>query len=72
VHTIPRLDPGGRPRPIHRSKKTRDHHPSLRYPMIAKLGQEISRQLVARDLACASSLVVKSARRMAFITPQGD
>jgi transposase len=71
VHTIPRLDRAARRRLIHRSKKSRDHHTAHRYLMIAKLGQGISRQQVARDLACAPSTVVKVARRFAEAGEEG-
>jgi transposase len=65
VHKIPRLDRAARRRLIKRSKKAKDPATTLRYLMIAKLGQGLSRQQVARDLACAPSTVVKAARRFA-------
>jgi transposase len=63
VDKIPRLDRAARRRLIHRGRKTRDPHTALRFLMIAKLGQGLSRQQVARDLACVPSTVVKTARR---------
>jgi len=65
VHNIPRLDRATRRRLICRSKKAKDAHTALRFIMIAKLGQGLSRQQVARDLACVPSTVVKAARRFA-------
>jgi len=65
VHKIPRLDRAARRRLIRRAKKAKDPHTALRCLMIAKLGQGVSRQQVARDLACVPSTVVKAARRFA-------
>lgn len=65
MHKIPRLDRAARRRLIRRAKKAKDPHTALRYLMIAKLGQGLSRQQVARDLACVPSTVVKAARRFA-------
>ena len=61
---IPRLDRAARRRLILRGRKTRDPATALRFLMIAKLGQGLSRQQVARDLACVPSTVVKAARRL--------
>jgi len=71
VHKIPRLDRAARRRLIKRSKKARDPHTALRFLMIAKLGQGLSRQQVARDLACVPSTVVKAARRFAVAGEEG-
>ena len=65
MHNIPRLDRATRRRLIRRSKKAKDADTALRFIMIAKLGQGLSRQQVARDLACVPSTVVKAARRFA-------
>ena len=63
MHNIPRLDRAARRRLIKRAKKAKDPDTTLRFLMIAKLGQGLSRQQVARDLACVPSTVVKAARR---------
>jgi transposase len=63
VPNIPRLDRAARRRLIQRSKKAKDPDTALRFRMIAKLGQGLSRQQVARDLACVPSTVVKAAKR---------
>lgn len=63
MHKIPRLDRAARRRLILRGRKTADPPTSLRFLMIAKLGQGLSRQQVARDLACVPSTVVKAAKR---------
>ena len=63
MHNIPRLDRATRRRLIRRAKKFKDAHTALRFIMIAKLGQGLSRQQFARDLACVPSTVVKAARR---------
>ena len=63
MDTIPRLDRAARRRLILRGRKTRDPQTALRFLMIAKLGQGLSRQQVARDLACVPSTVVKTSRR---------
>jgi transposase len=65
VHTIPRLDRAARRRLIHRGRKSKDPQTALRFLMIAKLGQGLSRQKVARDLGCAVSTVADTARRFA-------
>lgn len=65
MRKIPRLDRGARRRLIKRSKRAKDPQTALRFLMIAKLGQGLSRQQVARDLACVPSTVVKAARRFA-------
>jgi len=65
VDKIPRLDRAARRRLIRRGQKTKDPHAALRFLMIAKLGQGLSRQQVARDLACVPSTVVKAAHRFA-------
>jgi hypothetical protein len=71
VHNIPRLDRAARRRLILRAKKAKDPHTALRFLMIAKLGQGLSRQQVARDLACVPSTVVKVARRFAHAGEDG-
>jgi transposase len=71
VHNIPRLDRAARRRLIHRAKKAKDPHTALRFLMIAKLGQGLSRQQVARDLACVPSTVVKAAKRFAAAGEDG-
>ena len=60
---IPRLDRPARRRLITRGRKTKDPLTTLRFLMIAKLGQGLSRHQVARDLGCVPSTVVKAARR---------
>jgi hypothetical protein len=49
-----------RRRLIRRAKKAKDPHTALRFIMIAKLGQGLSRQQVARDLACVRRYVVSA------------
>ena len=71
MHNIPRLDRAARRRLIRRAKKAKDPHTTLRFLMIAKLGQGLSRQQVARDLACVPSTVVKAARRFAEAGEKG-
>ncbi len=71
MHKIPRLDRAARRRLIRRAKKAKDPHTALRYLMIAKLGQGLSRQQSARDLACVPSTVVKAARRFAEAGEEG-
>lgn len=71
MHNIPRLDRAARRRLVKRSKKAKDPHTALRFIMIAKLGQGLSRQQVARDLACVPSTVVKAARRFAEAGEEG-
>jgi transposase len=71
VQNIPRLDRAARRRLVKRSKKAKDPHTALRFIMIAKLGQGLSRQQVARDLACVPSTVVKVARRFAEAGEEG-
>jgi len=51
VDKIPRLDRAARRRLIQRGRKTKDPHAFLRFLMIAKLGQGLSRQQVARASA---------------------
>ena len=63
MHNIPRLDRAMGRRLIRRAKKAKDADTALRFIMIVKLGQGLSRQQVARDLACVPSTVVKTARR---------
>jgi hypothetical protein len=65
VHKIPPLARAARRRLIHSAKKTKDPHTALRFLMITKLGQGLSRQQVARDLACVPSTVVKATKRVA-------
>ena len=71
MDNIPRLDRAARRRLIKRSKRAKDPHTALRFLMIAKLGQGLSRQQVARDLACVPSTVVKAARRFAEAGEEG-
>ncbi len=71
MQNIPRLDRAVRRRLVKRSKKAKDPHTALRFLMIAKLGQGLSRQQVARDLACVPSTVVKVARRFAQAGEEG-
>jgi len=56
VDKIPRLDRAARRRLIQRGRQTKDPYAALRFLMIAKLGQGLSCQQVARDLACVPSL----------------
>jgi hypothetical protein len=70
VDTLLRLDRPARHRLARLLKKTKDHHTSLRYLMILKLDQGLSRQQVARDLRCAPATVVGAAQR--FQTLGGD
>ena len=71
MHNIPRLDRAARRRLIRRAKKAKDPHTALRFLMVAKLGQGLSRQQVARDLACWPSTVVKAARRFVEAGEEG-
>ncbi len=71
MHKIPWLDRAARRRLIRRAKKARDPHTASRYIMIAKLGQGLSRQQIARNLACIPSAVVKAARRFAEAGEEG-
>jgi len=71
VHRIPRLDRAARRRLITRGRKTKDPFTALRFLMIAKLGQGLSRHQVARDLGCVPSTVVKAARRFAEAGEEG-
>ena len=71
MHKIPRLDRAARRRLINRGRKSKDHHTALRFLMIAKLGQGLSRHQVARDLGCVPSTVVKTARRFAEFGEEG-
>ncbi len=57
MHNIPRLDRAARRRLIRRAKKAKDPHTALRYLMIAKLGQGLSRQQVARDLVWCQNTI---------------
>ncbi|HVP66484.1 MAG TPA: IS630 family transposase [Anaeromyxobacteraceae bacterium] len=68
---IPRLDRAARRRLIQRSKKAKDPSTALRFLMIAKLGQGLSRQQVARDLQCAPSTVVSAAKRYQELGEEG-
>lgn len=63
MHKIPRLDRAARRRLIERGRKTKDSQTALRFLMIAKLGQGLTCQQVARDLACAPATVVRVAGR---------
>ncbi len=65
MHNIPQLNRATRRRLIRRAKRAKDTDTALRFIMIAELGQGLSRQQVARDLACVPSTVVKTARRLA-------
>ncbi len=65
MHSIPRLERAARRRLIHHGRKTKDPHTALRFLMIAKLSQGLSRQQVARDLGCAVSTVAATAARYA-------
>jgi hypothetical protein len=65
VDKIPRLDRAARRRLIQRGRKINDPCASRQFLMIAKLGQGLSCQQVARDLVCVPSTVVKAARRFA-------
>jgi len=71
VHKIPRLDRAARRRLITRGRKTKDPQTALRFLMIAKLAQGLSRQQVARDLGCWPSTVVKAASRFAKAGQEG-
>jgi len=71
VDKIPRLDRAARRRLITRGRKTKDPQTALRFLMIAKLAQGLSRQQVARDLGCWPSTVVKAARRFAEAGQEG-
>jgi transposase len=71
VDKILRLERAARRRLINRGRKTKDPHTALRFLMIAKLGQGLSRQQVARDLACVPSTVVRTARRFAEFGEDG-
>lgn len=71
MHNIPRLDRAARRRLIRCAKKAKDPNTALRYLMVAKLGQGLSRHQVARDLACAPSTVVKAGRRFADAGEKG-
>ena len=68
---IPRLDRAARRRLITRGRKTKDPQTALRFLMIAKLAQGLSRQQVARDLGCWPSTVVKAASRFARAGEEG-
>jgi transposase len=71
VDKIPRLDRAARRRLITRGRKTKDPQTALRFLMIAKLAQGLSRQQVARDLDCWPSTVVKAASRFARAGEEG-
>ena len=71
MHKIPRLERAARRRLISRAKKARDPNTALRFLMISKLGQGLSRHQVARDLACAPSTVVKAAQRFVMAGEEG-
>jgi len=71
VDKIPRLDRAARRRLITRGRKTKDPQTALRFLMIAKLAQGLSRQQVARDLGCWPSTVVKAASRFARAGEEG-
>lgn len=71
MHKIPRLDRAARRRLITRGRKTKDPATALRFLMIAKLGQGLSRHQVARDLGCVPSTVVKAARRFVEAGEEG-
>lgn len=63
MDTILQLDRSVRRRLTRQTRKTKDHHTALRFLMILKLDQGLSRQQVARDLQCAVATVVGAARR---------
>ncbi len=71
MHKIPRLARAARRRLITRGRKTKNPQTALRFLMIAKLAQGLSRQQVARDLGCWPSTVVKAARRFAEAGQEG-
>lgn len=66
MDTIPRLDRAEKRRLIRRGRKTRDPQTALRFLMIVKLADGLSRQQVARDLHCAPATVVRVWRRYAL------
>jgi transposase len=66
MDTIPRLTRPERRRLISRGRKTGDPQTALRFLMIAKLAQGLTRQRVANDLSCAPSTVVGAAQRYLF------
>ena len=63
MDNILRLDRPGRRRLTRLLRKTKDHQTALRFLMILKLDQGLSRQQVARDLQCAPATVVGAAKR---------
>ena len=63
MDNILRLDRPARRRLTKLLRKTKDHQTALRYLMILKLDQGLSRQQVARDLRCAPATVVGAAKR---------
>jgi len=63
VDTILRLDRAEKRRLIHRGRKTKDPQTALRFLMIVKLAEGLSRQQVARDLRCAPATVVRTWKR---------
>lgn len=71
MEKILRFDRATRRRLINRGRKTKDPHTALRFLMIAKLGQGLSRQQVARHLGCVPSTVVKAARRFEELGEDG-
>jgi hypothetical protein len=60
-----------RRRLIGRLRRTKDHRTALRFLMILKLQQGLSRQRVARDLQCAASTVVAAAKRFLELGEEG-
>jgi transposase len=71
VDTILRLDRPVRRRLARILKTTKDHRTALRYLMILKLDQGLSRQQVARDLHCAPATVVGAAQRFQALGEDG-
>lgn len=71
VDTILRLDRPARRRLERLLRKTKDHRTALRYLMILKLDQGLSRQQVARDLHSAPATVVGAAQRFQALGEDG-
>ena len=71
MDNILRLDRPGRRRLTKLLRKTKDHRTALRFLMILKLDQGLSRQQVARDLQCAPATVVGAAKRFRELGEEG-
>ena len=71
MDTILRLDRPVRRRLERLLKKAKDHQTALRYLMILKLDQGLSKQQVARDLRCAPATVVGVAQRFQTLGEDG-